>query len=80
MKTYRIFIINPGSTSTKLSMFENDRCLFTEDTFHDSSILLGFPTINDQLDYRMAVVHKFLRDREIDLHGVDAAARYCGHT
>ena len=72
MKTYRIFIINPGSTSTKLSMFENDRCLFTEDTFHDSSILLGFPTINDQLDYRMAVVHKFLRDREIDLHGVDA--------
>lgn len=72
VKTYRIFIINPGSTSTKLSMFENDRCLFTEDTFHDSSILLGFPTINDQLDYRMAVVHKFLRDREIDLHGVDA--------
>lgn len=72
MKTYRIFIINPGSTSTKLSMFENDRCLFTEDTFHDSSILLKFPTINDQLDYRMAVVHKFLRDREIDLRGVDA--------
>lgn len=72
VKTYRIFIINPGSTSTKLSMFENDRCLFTEDTFHDSSILLGFPTINDQLDYRMAVVHKFLRDRKIDLHGVDA--------
>lgn len=72
VKTYRIFIINPGSTSTKLSMFENDRCLFTEDTFHDSSVLLGFPTINDQLDYRMAVVHKFLKDRGIDLHGVNA--------
>lgn len=72
VKTYRIFVINPGSTSTKLSMFENDRCLFTEDTFHDSSILLKFPTINDQLDYRMAVVHKFLKDRGIDLHGVDA--------
>ena len=72
MKTYRIFIINPGSTSTKLSMFENDRCLFTEDTFHDSSVLLQFPSINDQLDYRMAVVHKFLEDRKIDLTGVDA--------
>lgn len=72
MKTYRIFIINPGSTSTKLSMFENDVCLFTEDTFHDSSVLLKFPTINDQLEYRMEVIHKFLADREIDLHGVDA--------
>ena len=72
MKTYRIFIINPGSTSTKLSMFENDRCLFTEDTFHDSSLLLTFPTINDQLDYRMEVVHKFLAEKGIDLTGVDA--------
>ena len=72
VKTYRILIINPGSTSTKLSMFENDRCLFTEDTFHDSSVLLTFPTINDQLDYRMEVVHKFLEDRGIDLTGVDA--------
>ena len=72
MKTYRIFIINPGSTSTKLSMFENDVCLFTEDTFHDSSILLTFPTINDQLEYRMKVIHKFLEVRKIDLRGVDA--------
>ncbi|MBQ4609737.1 MAG: butyrate kinase [Clostridia bacterium] len=72
VKTYRIFIINPGSTSTKLSMFENDVCLFTEDTFHDSSILLTFPTINDQLEYRMKVIHKFLEDRKIDLRGVDA--------
>jgi len=72
MKTYRILIINPGSTSTKLSMFENDRCLFTEDTFHDSSILLTFPSINDQLDYRMQVVHKFLEEKGINLTGVDA--------
>ncbi len=72
MKRYRIFVINPGSTSTKLSMFENDTCLFTEDTFHDSSVLLTFPTINDQLDYRMAVIHRFLEEHGIDLHGVDA--------
>jgi len=72
VKTYRIFIINPGSTSTKLSLFENETCLFTEDTFHDSSVLLTFPTINDQLDYRMEVVERFLSERGIDLHGVDA--------
>ena len=59
-------------TSTKLSMFENETCLFTEDVFHDSSVLKQFPTINDQLDYRMEVVDKFLKDGNIDLAGVDA--------
>lgn len=72
MKNYRILVINPGSTSTKLSMFENERCIFTEDVFHDSSVLRTFPTINDQLDYRMEVVHQFLEDGHIDLTGIDA--------
>lgn len=72
MKNFRILVINPGSTSTKLSMFENERCIFTEDVFHDSSVLRTFPTINDQLDYRMEVVHQFLEDGHIDLTGIDA--------
>ncbi|MBQ7887418.1 MAG: butyrate kinase [Clostridia bacterium] len=72
MKTYRIFVVNPGSTSTKLSLFENERCLFTESAFHDSSVLLAFDTINDQLDYRMEVIHQFLDEKGIDLTGVDA--------
>lgn len=72
MKTYHIFVVNPGSTSTKLSLFENDRCLFTENAFHDSSVLMAFPTINDQLDYRMEVIQRFLEEKGIDLTGVDA--------
>ena len=71
-KIYRIFIINPGSTSTKLSMFENEKNLFTTDVFHDSSVLKEFPTINDQLDYRMEVLENFLKENHIDLTGVDA--------
>ncbi len=71
MKIYRIFVVNPGSTSTKYSLFENERCVFTEDTFHDSSVLLTFPTINDQLDFRLNVVEEYLAAHGIDLHGVD---------
>lgn len=71
-RIYRIFIINPGSTSTKLSLFENEKDLFTTDVFHDSSLLKEFPTINDQLDYRMDVVRSFLKDNRIDLTGIDA--------
>ena len=50
-KTYRILVINPGSTSTKLSMFENETCLFTEDVFHDSSVLKQFPVQEINLFY-----------------------------
>ena len=72
MKSFRIFIINPGSTSTKVSLFRDETCLFTEDVFHDSKVLLTFPTINDQLDYRMEVVRGFIEDHSIDLRGIDA--------
>ena len=72
MENYRIFVINPGSTSTKLSMFEGERCLFTESPFHDSEVMLGFSTINDQLDYRLEVIERFLEQKGIDLTGVDA--------
>ena len=35
MKKYRIFVINPGSTSTKLSLHENEEMVFSTDVFHD---------------------------------------------
>ena len=40
MKSYKILVINPGSTSTKLSMYRDGECLFTEETFHDSPELM----------------------------------------
>ena len=71
-KSKRILVINPGSTSTKLSLFEDRTCLMDTDVFHDSSVLLGFRTINDQLPYRMQVLWDFLAKNQVDLHGIDA--------
>lgn len=71
-KVYRIFVINPGSTSTKVSLFENDTNVVTDSVFHDSSLLRQFPTINDQLPYRMQVLEQFLKENRIDLNGIDA--------
>lgn len=62
----KILVINPGSTSTKLSLFDDETEIETIDIFHDSSILKKFKTINDQLDYRMEVVYKFLDKYHID--------------
>ena len=69
---YLILVLNPGSTSTKVGLFEDDTCVFSEDVFHDSSVLLTFPTIQDQLDFRMQVVESFLIQHQVDLKNVDA--------
>ena len=71
-KTYRVFVVNPGSTSTKVAYFENEKCVVSRSIFHDSSKLMTYETINDQLDYRMFGIRKFLSDSRIDLHGIDA--------
>ena len=71
-KIYKIFVINPGSTSTKVSLHENEKCIQSCDVFHDSSILLSFPTINDQLTYRMDVLLRFIEENDINLNDVDA--------
>ena len=57
-KVFRIFVVNPGSTSTKVEFFENEKSVLEGNVFHDSAILKNFPTINDQLDYRMEYVKK----------------------
>lgn len=69
---YRILVINPGSTSTKIAIFENEKCLFSRSVFHDSAILLKYENINDQLNYRMHVTRSFLKDEKIDIHSIDA--------
>ena len=74
MKEFKILVINPGSTSTKLSLYVNEKCQFTDDVFHDSSVLKTFKTINDQLDYRMNVIYDFIDKNNIDLTNLDAIA------
>ena len=52
----KLLIINPGSTSTKLSLYEDERELWEESVFHDAPELLQFPTVNDQLPFRRQVI------------------------
>ena len=35
VKNYRVLAVNPGSTSTKVALFENDRCLQETEVTHD---------------------------------------------
>ena len=49
----KTLVINPGSTSTKVSYFENEKNIYTESIFHDAPELLRYPTVNDQIPLRL---------------------------
>lgn len=70
--SFRIFVINPGSTSTKLAYFEDEIKLFETNIFHDADILASFGPVSSQFGYRLELIRNFLRDNDIDLTGVDA--------
>ncbi|MBR6205544.1 MAG: butyrate kinase [Oscillospiraceae bacterium] len=67
----KILVINPGSTSTKVSLFEDRTLVFEESPFHDAPELLAFPTVNDQIPFREKVVLDMLDRRGIDPASID---------
>lgn len=72
MKSYKVFAINPGSTSTKIAMFEGDKEIFSKNVSHDAEKLKEFKEISDQFDYRKETILKELAEAGQTLEGVDA--------
>ena len=67
----KLLVINPGSTSTKVSVFENEVNIFTESVFHDAPELLKYPTTNAQLPMRKNVVLSLLEKHGIAIKDID---------
>lgn len=65
-KTVRLLCINPGSTSTKIAVFEDETELFTENLSHSNEELAPFASINDQYEFRAEVVRRTLAARSFD--------------
>lgn len=68
----KIFAINPGSTSTKIALFEDDTCIFSKNVSHDAAVLAQYHGISQQMPYRMETINSLLADSGITLEGVDA--------
>ncbi len=67
----KFLIINPGSTSTKISVFEDEKELFTESVFHDAPLLLSFATANDQISMRRDVIFDLLKKYDLSIEDID---------
>ena len=72
---YRVLVINPGSTSTKIGIF-NGGTLLMENTIRHSAEDIGqFPSIIDQYSFRKEVILNALETEGISISKLDAV---CG--
>lgn len=69
---FRILVINPGSTSTKLSFFEQETEVTREDVVHPSEELKEYKRIVDQMSYRLEYIHRFIDNCGIEESKLDA--------
>ena len=60
---YRILVINPGSTSTKIALFNNEEPIFSVNISHSAEELAKFPKIIDQYDFRKEIIMRELEKR-----------------
>jgi butyrate kinase len=69
---YRVLAINPGSTSTKLALYDGETSLFAQTIRHSSTELARYRRIADQYALRRDAVLALLDRHDIALDSVDA--------
>ena len=69
---YRILAINPGSTSTKIAVYSNNKPVFLKDIRHDVKKLGEFKKISDQFKFRKEIILKELKDSHINIETINA--------
>ncbi len=72
MQEYRILAINPGSTSTKIAIFDNDKSVFEETLRHPAEEINKYEMIFDQYDFRKKVILSTLEIEGVDLSKLSA--------
>jgi len=71
-RDYKILVINPGSTSTKVALFSNEQLLFEKKIGHSSQELSNFNKIIDQYRFRQDIILSFLKEKGINLSTLHA--------
>ena len=67
-----ILAINPGSTSTKFSLFEEEDLVFEKNLRHSTAELKEFEKITDQFHFRKNLIMNELSDRKVDISRIAA--------
>lgn len=64
----KILVINPGSTSTKLAVFQGNNKIIEESLSHSTADLAPYQRVADQFDFRYQAVMEFLAEKQVALN------------
>lgn len=68
---YTSLIINPGSTSTKIGVFEDETLVFDETLRHTTEEIAQYASIYEQKDFRKNVILNILKEKNFDLKSLN---------
>ncbi len=68
----KVLAINPGSTSTKIAVYENEKEIFIKTLRHTSEELKGFEKITDEFAFRKNIIISEIKAAGIELSELNA--------
>ncbi|PRR80549.1 Butyrate kinase 2 [Clostridium liquoris] len=68
----KLLIINPGSTSTKIAVFDDENLVLEETLRHSAEEIGKYDTIYDQFHFREEVILNVLKEKGFDINTLDA--------
>ena len=69
---YKLLIINPGSTSTKIGVYSDEKEVLVETLRHSSDEIAKYDSIFEQKGFRKQVIMNILKENNIDVNSLDA--------
>ena len=75
----KILAINPGSTSTKIAIFDDETLVNETGLNHPVSEMNKFPTTFSQLNFRYEVIMDYLKSINFDINSLDACVGRGGY-
>ncbi|MCF6465138.1 butyrate kinase [Clostridium sp. Cult2] len=70
--SYKILAINPGSTSTKIALYEDEKEIFTKTLDHPIEVIEKFKNVQEQYEMRKGLVISFLNEKGYDINELSA--------
>ena len=71
-ETFRVLTINPGSTSTKIAIFDNEKLVLEETLRHSTEEIEKFEKIFDQYEFRKNIILEILNEKGINITKLSA--------
>lgn len=76
----KVLVINPGSTSTKIAIYEKENPIYSQSINHSVEELAPFHHVIEQLEYRLKMIHDTLEAAGYHISDLDAVSARGGFT